>query len=1169
MIRLSFSLLLIGAFVLPIWSQTVPQTPYGFATSDPDWVRLMYEAVANGDKSETTLEAVREAYAHFHSNHPFEKTRHTQFYKRWVRQSDLKGHRRDVLGGVANRLSGAWSELGPWHYDPEVAMDFQVQSPGACHVYTVDQAASNHEVVWAGTATAGAWKSTDHGAHWNLMTRELPFGSVYAIAIHPEDPDRVWIGEGDGQLWRTTDGGDSWSVCGGSAFGSVDRWYRDLKIWPDSLGGHFLLAATNYGMWRSEDGGETMDYIGAGEFMELEAHPENAEVIYTVELVGNNTAFRKSLDGGQTFLTASESGGLGWPTTPTSEHEQRRCEISVTPANPSKIMVLASGSTPEGSGLYGIYVSDDEGATFSQTCCGDGPGGPWDAENNPNILGWSGDGTGDGGQFYYDLALGLSPTDSERAFAAGISVWRSLNGGGNWSLNGHWVTWSGEFTADRYTHADVHDIKFFERLDGTVDMWVASDGGLHHSGDQGDHMEPRMYGIQGTDFWGWQAGWRSPDVMVGGTYHNGTLIRNGDIYHWGAESDTAGGWLAELAGDNFRGFVNPADATRGYHDGGAFEFSDDRWTRIQGLAFDGDKKPNTSYFIGEYGNLEWDPRCSNCMYSPVGNSLWYSSNGGVSWIELHNFGGDKIISVKVSPRHPERIYVSHKNTGSNWRIHRSDDGGENWTNVSMNVAENGGNSNRPIYLEVDGDNPDRVWAILTGSQNGHKVFESQNAGESWQDLTTPTLEDQRVISIAHQRGTSGGLYLGTLGQVYFRDDVSMDWAIVGTSGLPVRTTHLFLQPNYCDGTLRSAGNRGVHEVDFVQPSAVRSGFMADRLEVNLASPCETPPVRFSEVAVAGCGDLTVEWSFPGGTPNTAAGPEVLVQYDTPGSYDVTCTVTDSAGNPDTWTWADMIQVVDDPVLPSGGFTEGFDGTQFPPENWRMETPGHPWEQAWDLWDAENGVAQFPNYWVDTEGAMDLLITPGFNPTGLDQVRFDVTYQTYGDYEDGLALWGKPSGADDWTTLWSAEGNNLAVSDCYTWFWYDTDGSPASETQVVPLPLEWTEGQVACLELAWVNIGDYGNHIWLDNIEVGQSQGLPAFDEQWMVYPNPSGGERITVTARPDEVELLDAKGQRVRIFQKENMDDGGLELNVSGLPGGLYYLRATGYPVLKYVRTNP
>ena len=107
--------------------------------------------------------------------------------------------------------------------------------------------------------------------------------------------------------------------------------------------------------------------------------------------------------------------------------------------------IPCSGSTPDGGGLFGYYVSSD-GETFEFACCGDGPGGPWEVDMNPNILGWSGDGSGDGGQYYYDSTHGASPTDADKQFSAGISVWRTEDSGENWSLNGHWVTWSGEFT---------------------------------------------------------------------------------------------------------------------------------------------------------------------------------------------------------------------------------------------------------------------------------------------------------------------------------------------------------------------------------------------------------------------------------------------------------------------------------------------------------------------------------------------------------------------------------------------------------------------------------------------------------------------------------------------------------------------------------------------------
>ena len=413
------------------------------------------------------------------------------------------------------------------------------------------------------------------------------------------------------------------------------------------------------------------------------------------------------------------------------------------------------------------------------------------------------------------------------------------------------------------------------------------------------------------------------------------------------------------------------------------------------------------------------------------------------------------------------------------------------------------------------------------------------------------------------------MYVGTLGSVYYRDDASPDWAVVGTGGLPARTTNLFLQPNYCGGTLRSAGNRGVHEVDFVTPSAVQAGFMADRLKINLASPCETPPVRFAEVAVARCGDLSFAWTFEGGAPATATGPEVYVQYTAPGAYDVTCTVTDGEGNTDTWTWEEMITVVDEPVLPGGGFTEDFDGEQFPPANWRMEAPGHAWEHAWDLQDPTNGVAQFPNYWVDTQGAADLLITPGFDPAGLDHVSFDVTHMNYADYIDGLALWGRPGGEESWTELWAAEGEALAVPGCYMWFWYDTGGQPASATIEVPLPAAWTAGEVACLELAWANIGGYGNHIWLDNVAVNQAKSISTTaPHTWRLFPNPGRDGVLHFTASPGVVQLFNAAGALVREWRGAGTPSTGMTVDVSDLPAGLYFVAAEGFPTLKYHRVG-
>ena len=1153
-----FTLVALGILLMTAANaQHVPQTTYRPSAESPEWVQLMYSG-------EASHEAVRSAYESYYTDHAFVKSRDTQFYKRWMRNAELPAPAVShayvaAHAEAANRLTGEWEELGPWSYDPEVAMQFQVQSPGACHVYTVEQSVSNHQVVWCGTATAGAWKSVDHGAHWELMTRDLPLTSVYSVAIHPLDSDRVFVGSGSGQLWRTTDGGLTWEECGNSTFQGADRWYRDVIFSPVVEGEEpQLFAATNYGLFRSENDGETMIQVASGEYMELAFHPTDPSICYTIQLLGESTVFKRSTDGGVSLAT----GASGWPSV-GSDDGQRRCELAVTPADPDRVVVLAAGSTPDGGGLYGMYQSYDAGETFDFMCCGDGPSGPWEAGTNPNILGWSEDGSGDGGQYYYDLALDVSPTDADRQFAAGICVWRSENGGSDWLLNGHWVTWAGEFTADRYTHADVHDIQFFTRTDGTVDMWVASDGGLYYSADEGDHIEPRMYGLHGTDFWGWQSGWRGPDVMVGGTYHNGTLIRNADLYHWGTDEDSSGGWLAELAGDNYRGFINPGDAMRGYHDGGAFRFTNDRFDRIDAMPFDGSKKPNTAYWFGEYGNLEWDPTCYNCMYSPVGSELWYSEDGGASWVLVNDFGGEKIISVKVSPRDRNRIYVSHKQSGSLWRVHRSTDGGATWELASPTPGENGNNNNQPIYLDVDGTNSDKLWCVLTGNQNGHKILRSEDAGETWEDWSTATIAGQRVISLAHQRGTNGGVYIGTTQAVYYRDAEMDDWLLYNT-GLPMINVCTFLQADYCGGHIRTAGTRGVHQAEFYAPSEVLSGFMADRTRINLASPCQVSPIHFSAVPVALCEGATYTWDFTGGALLEDAGAEAWVAYETEGVYPVTLTVTDANGNSDAWTWDGMIEVVNEPVVPEAGLNEDFDGPQFPPANWRMEVNGHAWEHAWDLVETDNGVAQFPNYWVNTEGADDLLITPAFDPTGFSEVTFDVAHQVYASYVDGLEVWGRPGGASEWTVLWSAYGEELAVDDCYTWFWYDTGGTIQWANHSIELPTDWTGGAETCLEVSFVNVGGYGNHTWIDNVNIpGANDVLEQAIVRPQLFPNPNDG-RCDLIVPAQSVgatyRLYNGAGREVawgRLTQLRT------ELDL-GIPAGVYHLQVEGMGGVKW-----
>ena len=59
------------------------------------------------------------------------------------------------------------------------------------------------------------------------------------------------------------------------------------------------------------------------------------------------------------------------------------------------------------------------------------------------------------------------------------------------------------------------------------------------------------------------------------------------------------------------------------------------------------------------------------------------------------------------------------------------------------VRKHGNNNNQPIYLDVDGTDPDKLWCVLTGTQNGYKILRSEDAGDTWQDWSTPTIASRR------------------------------------------------------------------------------------------------------------------------------------------------------------------------------------------------------------------------------------------------------------------------------------------------------------------------------------------------------------------------------------------------------------------------------------------
>ena len=154
---------------------------------------------------------------------------------------------------------GQWQELTdvPYNSDAVGYRDpFWSNSSGGAGLVSGRMSAivSDGDVVYAGAADGGVWKSTDHGAHWAPIFDKQTRLSVGAIAVDPADHS-VWVGtgeantafenyEGDG-IYRSANAGHTWQLVGNRLDNSLVS-----RITFDGLG--HVYAATAQGLVRRD-----------------------------------------------------------------------------------------------------------------------------------------------------------------------------------------------------------------------------------------------------------------------------------------------------------------------------------------------------------------------------------------------------------------------------------------------------------------------------------------------------------------------------------------------------------------------------------------------------------------------------------------------------------------------------------------------------------------------------------------------------------------------------------------------------------------------------------------------------------------------------------------------------------------------------------------------------
>lgn len=848
----------------------------------PQWAQWMY---ANANPIQ-----VQEAFEAYYQTHPFVKNQHTQYYKRWQRQLARQPYWQGMTAVEKRHYqqqqtqyiqqyqqlqqqrspNSIWQGIGPFDFDKKAASTSY--SCGAAHVYTVEKAASNSNILYAGTATAGIWKSLDNGKNWSLTTSDLMITTVRALEIAHNNPQVVYASSDlDGKVYKTTDGGNTWNITGDTTFNNLHHNVSDIVMHPTFS--NIVFLASGQGLYRSNNSGTTWTQIMTGNIQEIESHPYLNNILYVIKQVGDKTEFHKSTDHGLTFVQKTN----GWPN-PVVFEEQRRTEIAVSPADSHRIYALATGAVGLTSGLYGMYVSYDAGESWSSICCGAHLPN-YLSSSNPNIMHWSDDGTGNGGQYYYDVALAASPTHADSVLAAGVNLWFSTDGANTFSCPAQW----NHSNKDNYVHADIHDIRFYDD-----EIWIACDGGIFYSNDNGLTFERRMEGIQGTDFWGFGAGFQDGEVMLGGTFHNGTLLKDNKVY----END----WLSTDGGDNYRGFVHPIHNRIAYSDFGQKQLSGNRLVPNTNTTFT--RLPHAGVTVGVSGNLAFHPQIYNTIYSTDFYNLWKTENQGITWQQIYTFGSGLITSLEIAWSNPDVMYLNYhpSNATADRKIYRSNDGGLSWNDITPDTTLVPNDRWVGYDITISATDENTIWATriskYEGSPilDGYQVYQSTDGGQTWQNITTPDLDGVYSTNIEHQKGSNGGLYLGTRNAIYYKDNSLSNWVLFN-NGLPARTHSVQLVPYYKGEKLRNGTSRSVYECDFYGPSSPVAQISVDKQSTG----CSRDTFYFSSHSVASH-NATYNWQFSGGTPTSSTLENPKVLFANAGNYSVTLTINDNNGS---------------------------------------------------------------------------------------------------------------------------------------------------------------------------------------------------------------------------------------------------------------------------------
>jgi len=234
-------------------------------------------------------------------------------------------------------------------------------------------------VLYAGVQPAALFKSTDHGATWELNQAlyDHPHRgnwfpgagglALHTILPHPTNHDRMWVAVSTGGCYYTEDGGKSWAPRNKNvradflpdAYPEYGHCVHKMVMHPDQP--ERLYQQNHCGIYRSDTGG--LDWIDIGEGLlpsrfgfPIAVHPHDPDTIYVVP--EESDQYRVSLEG-RFVVWRSRDRGESWESLTKGLPQQ------------AYLVVLREAMATDTCDEAGIYLGTSTGQIFHSRDGGD------------------------------------------------------------------------------------------------------------------------------------------------------------------------------------------------------------------------------------------------------------------------------------------------------------------------------------------------------------------------------------------------------------------------------------------------------------------------------------------------------------------------------------------------------------------------------------------------------------------------------------------------------------------------------------------------------------------------------------------------------------------------------------------------------------------------------